>query len=452
MFSVLTRGQYLTFIGDLTSLVVALWGALFLRHVSLPSWESFTVHVTYFIPLFFVSFLVFVIVGLYDKRVVLFEKQLSALVIEAQVVNVVIAVLFFFFLPNTPIAPKTTLLIYLGVSVFFIVVWRLFILKALLRYKKNPQKMLVIGAGKSLNELLREIEINSHLNITPHTIIDLEKPDHVCSAQETLHKINASDISIAVILYGHPKLKQVSHSTLSKITENPQVSSMHFNSFYEYVFERIPLHAHYLLGDGQFFVTQNSVYMFAKRVIDIFGACIAGTLSVPVYPIVFLLILLEDGRPLFVSQQRVGKDGSLITIWKFRTMNGSDQGTDVLKSTLKVTKVGHFLRKTRIDELPQLWSVLKGDQSLVGPRPELPALVEQYMSQIPLYNARHSVKPGLSGWAQINHQQHPHHGVDLEETERKLSYDLFYVKNRSFLLDLEIGLRTIKTLILRVGR
>ena len=118
----------------------------------------------------------------------------------------------------------------------------------------------------------------------------------------------------------------------------------------------------------------------------------------------------------------------------------------------KVTVVGSFLRKARIDELPQLWNVLRGDISLIGPRPEFPEAVAKYSEEIPNYTIRHSVKPGLSGWAQIYHERHPHHGIDVLETANKLSYDLYYIKHRSFLLDMKIALRTIKVVITFAGR
>ena len=127
-----------------------------------------------------------------------------------------------------------------------------------------------------------------------------------------------------------------------------------------------------------------------------------------------------------------------------------EYGTDTKPA--QVTRVGAFLRKSRIDELPQLWNVLKGDLSLIGPRPELPELVKHYTEEIPYYNVRHLIKPGLSGWAQIYHDQHPHHAVATLETKHKLSYDLYYIKNRSFLLDLKIALRTLKTLVTFAGR
>ena len=116
-----------------------------------------------------------------------------------------------------------------------------------------------------------------------------------------------------------------------------------------------------------------------------------------------------------------------------------------------VTYVGNFLRRTRIDELPQLWNVLKGDISLIGPRPELPTLAKVYEQEIPYYNIRHLIKPGLSGWAQLYHTDPPKVVADSEKTRRKLSYDIFYIKNRSFMLDVKIALKTIKTLLSRSG-
>ena len=117
-----------------------------------------------------------------------------------------------------------------------------------------------------------------------------------------------------------------------------------------------------------------------------------------------------------------------------------------------VTKVGSFLRKTRIDELPQLWDVLMGQLSLIGPRPEFGDAVQKYASEIPYYNVRHIIKPGLSGWAQMYHQNHPHHGTDFKETQNKLSYDLYYVKNRSFMLDVKIAIKTLKVLVMVAGK
>ena len=171
------------------------------------------------------------------------------------------------------------------------------------------------------------------------------------------------------------------------------------------------------------------------------------------YPFVFIAIKYEDGGPIFTHQDRVGQNNRTIHLLKFRTMLFNDGGDWQSKGlTNKVTKVGHFLRKTRLDEFPQLWNVVKGDISLIGPRPEFPDAVKSYNEEVPFYNIRHIIKPGLSGWAQIYHEEHPHHGLDYLQTANKFSYDLYYIKNRSFLLDLKIILRTIKILASIAGR
>ena len=168
-------------------------------------------------------------------------------------------------------------------------------------------------------------------------------------------------------------------------------------------------------------------------------------------PIVALAIKIEDRGPLLYTTIRVGQYNQPITIYKLRTKNGVDSGAAALQSTLVDTKVGTFLRKTRIDELPQLINVLKGDLSFIGPRPEIPELVSAYANEIPYYNTRHLLKPGLSGWAQINNFDVPRGGVDVPRTIEKLSYDLFYLQRRSLLLDLHIALKTMAAIIMRTG-
>jgi len=184
---------------------------------------------------------------------------------------------------------------------------------------------------------------------------------------------------------------------------------------------------------------------------DIMIGFMLGVFSLALYPFVYLAIKLDDGGKVFILQRRVGRNNNTIKLLKFRTMDFDDEGKWETGAVNNVTRVGEFLRKTRVDELPQLWNVLGGSISLVGPRPEFPEPAHHYNKEIPYYNIRYLIKPGLSGWAQILHENHPHHGTDIEETTIKLSYDLYYVKNRSVTLDLQIALKTVKTLLSRSG-
>jgi lipopolysaccharide/colanic/teichoic acid biosynthesis glycosyltransferase len=182
---------------------------------------------------------------------------------------------------------------------------------------------------------------------------------------------------------------------------------------------------------------------------DIIAALVLGIISLIFYPFIIVALKVQDGGAIFYSQIRVGQYNRPMVMLKFRSMSGSDSGTEVLKSKLVVTPVGRILRSTRIDEVPQLWNVLKGEMSLIGPRPEFPALVAEYAKQIPYYNLRHLVKPGISGWAQLYHHTDPHHAADVAETRNKLSYDLYYLKHRSLLLDITIALKTVRRILMR---
>lgn len=187
-------------------------------------------------------------------------------------------------------------------------------------------------------------------------------------------------------------------------------------------------------------------YEKAKRIFDIFFASIFLIFSIPLWPIFSLLIFLEDGRPIFLKQKRVGKNGKIFSILKFRTMvkEAEKRGAVWAKEQdERVTRVGRFLRETHLDEIPQLINVLKGDLSLVGPRPERPEFVEILEKKIPFYFLRHIIKPGFTGWAQIKYG----YARSIEDSLEKFQYDLYYIKNRSLLLDLKILLQTFRLLI-----
>jgi lipopolysaccharide/colanic/teichoic acid biosynthesis glycosyltransferase len=175
----------------------------------------------------------------------------------------------------------------------------------------------------------------------------------------------------------------------------------------------------------------------------------------PIMLLTALAIYLDDGKKtgasVFYKQVRVGKEGELFSIFKFRSMgidaekNGAQWTT---KNDLRVTRVGGFIRKYRLDELPQLLNVIRGDMSFVGPRPERPEFVEQLNKAIPFYNQRHNVKPGLAGWAQLNYP----YGASVEDAMEKLKFDLYYVKHQSFTLDILVLARTVEVVLFGKGR
>jgi sugar transferase (PEP-CTERM system associated) len=193
--------------------------------------------------------------------------------------------------------------------------------------------------------------------------------------------------------------------------------------------------------------------MVTKRTFDIVASVCGLILASPLMLVSALLVKLESPRdPILYHQERVGLNGESFTIHKFRTMRADAEArTGPVWSKgdgdPRITAVGHFMRKTRLDEIPQLWNVLRGDMSLIGPRPERPAFVEQLTQQIPFYGQRHVVKPGVTGWAQVRYT----YGASVEDALEKMQYDLYYVKHMSLRFDIMIALETIKTVVLRRG-
>jgi exopolysaccharide biosynthesis polyprenyl glycosylphosphotransferase len=196
----------------------------------------------------------------------------------------------------------------------------------------------------------------------------------------------------------------------------------------------------------------SGLYELFKRMMDIAGGLVGLLIFIFIFPITALSIILESGFPIFYSQSRLGKGGSRFKIYKFRTMkqNAEADGEARLaaENDPRVTRVGNFLRRTRLDEMPQFLSVVGGEMSLVGPRAERPELVAEFQRQIPFYRARLLVKPGLTGWAQINYG----YVANVKETAVKLEFDLYYIKHRTLAMDFQIVLRTIGTVLRRTGR
>jgi exopolysaccharide biosynthesis polyprenyl glycosylphosphotransferase len=189
-----------------------------------------------------------------------------------------------------------------------------------------------------------------------------------------------------------------------------------------------------------------------KRVFDIFSSTVLLILCLPVMLLAAIAIKLESRGPVFYRQERVGLGGRSFMCIKFRSMRADAERDGVArwasKNDPRVTAVGSFLRKSRIDELPQLWSVLTGEMSLVGPRPERPSFVEQLKQNIPFYEIRHTVKPGITGWAQVRY----HYGASLDDARRKHQFDLYYVKNNSLFLDLIVLIETVSVIVFREGQ
>lgn len=226
-------------------------------------------------------------------------------------------------------------------------------------------------------------------------------------------------------------------------------------SFHEAHWRHVPTHTIDPLWPLQtgFQLTRISPYHYLKRLCDLIFSVILLLIFAPFFSLILLLIWMESGRPAIFRQSRVGREGRIFTAYKFRTMFMRDLNEDTTdlytrNDDPRVTRAGRWLRKLRLDELPQLWNVLKGDMSLIGPRAEWIRCAKQYEKRIPFYHFRHLVKPGITGWAQVNYP----YGESDEDTVEKLQYDLYYIRHYSLKLDAMILLKTVHTMLFGKGR
>jgi len=397
---------------------------------------------------------IILLIDLYDvHRSANWQKTLQGLTSSA--IIGLFLYLGIYFASENPL-PRVYVAIFLVLSYLLSLCWR-FIYIRIFTTKKFLRRVLVVGAGKAGQTILDTI---NKLDPIPFNLVGLidDNPTKlntmveghrvISSSDQLLQIIQSERISdIIVAISG-----EIKGSTFQTLLDSQQmgVDISRMPVVYEQLLGRVPiniLEADWILRS---FVDQfqvNRFYSFGKRTLDIVGG-IVGVLSlILILPFVGFAILLDGGRPIFYSQIRLGKRGEEFKIIKFRTMrnDAEENGKEILatEDDERATKIGLLLRKTHIDEIPQFINVLKGEMSLVGPRSERPSLVEHYMRRIQFYRARLLVKPGITGWAQVNFG----YAGTVEETIIKLEYDLYYIKHRKIILDLLTILRNPGTML-----
>ena len=291
-------------------------------------------------------------------------------------------------------------------------------------------KWFYIGSDKNLEILNQNISNSSYSRFIK--IKKLEK--------NNFHRINNSNI----IIDHEDKIGKPYNSLIDKNIENiKQISTI--EDWYEATFERIPVDLFTLENISQIKQksSRNNISNKVKRIGDILLSLLLLILLIPISLIVSILIWLEDRGPIIYKQKRVGLNGKIFNIYKFRSMNINAEVEGIkwaTKNDPRTTHIGKIIRKTRFDEIPQLFSVLKGEMSLIGPRPERPEIEKILKEKIRHYNLKYLIKPGLSGWAQVNYP----YGSSIEDSKFKLSFDIFYIKNKTVFLDFIIFLKTMR--------
>ena len=322
------------------------------------------------------------------------------------------------------------------------------------------ERLLVVGTEPAAVALARElfsrrqelgIDIVGFIDPDPSRLgAPVINPGVIGTVDDIPAIVRGRNVDRVVVSLGDARGKLPMDKLLEMKLEG--VSFDHLASIYEELTGKIAvenLRPSWLIFSSGF--RKSRLVRSTKRLIDVAAAIIGLTLAGPIMLAVAALVKLTSSGPALYMQRRVGQHGRLFMVFKFRSMRqDAEVGTGAVwarKNDDRVTPIGRFLRRTRLDELPQLWNVLTGDMSLVGPRPERPEFVQKLTEQIPFYGQRHVVRPGLTGWAQVRYT----YGSSTEDAMQKLQYDLYYIKNLSIALDLFIIVSTIKTVIMRKG-
>ena len=446
------RVSALLFIGDLVVFAASLWITLLIRYGAIPSEEVLSQHLPPFALLFVLWLLVFYLSGLYGKRIILSKTSLPNALLKTQIVNILIAALFFFLLPGTGIAPKTNLVIYLGVSLMLIFPWRLALFPRLSKPYAREKAMLIAEGPEAL-ELMREVNSNPRYHLE---FVVLRSPDEVAHAfDDCMAEAVREGATVLVVDTEHKEVRPLLPSFYDFCFSNGKRELVDFYAIYEDVFDRVPLS---LLSHDWFMrnVKETPVfYGVVRRGLDLVGGVLMGIITVVATPVVFFALRLEGKGPVFIGQDRIGEKGTKMRVYKFRSMSFNDSSSKewVGEGENRVTKVGAFLRQTSLDEFPQFINILKGELSLIGPRNDIEGLGKRLAESIPYYMVRYSVRPGITGWAQINQQYEQGHisPQSIEETKMRLAYDFYYIKYRSLGLDIVIALKTLKRMVFRIS-
>jgi exopolysaccharide biosynthesis polyprenyl glycosylphosphotransferase len=433
---------FLFFVADVAALYAGLFLTLFIRYGG-QFYEQFEdAHAIPFTIIFALWIIVFYIAGLYDLRRLQNNLEFLKTLFLCLGVNAALAAILFYLIPAFGIAPKTNLLIFIVIFAVIEIFWRRF-LNRMMAFGELPNKTLMIGDGPVAREVRNTIEGNPQLGYA----IKAEMDEKTAYASPQEIKAIAQREGVNLIIISH-KLK---HETALVAVLYELFASgiivMDLINFYELIMRKVPLSEIKETWFLENIAGNVRVYDSLKRAIEFLGALLIGIILLPFEIVIAILVALTSRGPVIYRQVRVGEKGKEFTLYKFRTMRVDAEKNGVqwaAKNDARTTVVGGILRASHLDELPQLWNLVRGDISFVGPRPERPEFVEQLAQRIPYYEARLFIKPGVTGWAQINHR------ADLTDADvmQKLQYDIYYLKNRSLVLDFTIILKTLKTIFI----
>ncbi|MEK9132421.1 MAG: sugar transferase [Patescibacteria group bacterium] len=411
-------------LGDMVCLLLGILAALLLRYGWPISQNALEIHRIPFAIIFAVWIFVFYVGGLYGLRRSKNQRGFFAMFFTVFAINAGIAILFFYFVQYFSITPKTVLFLDLGITLALLLAWRVIFNSYI---SLPPLKLAILGEGSEVDEIIADLE--------KHPQQGYKCVFHAKGyGQDLTHLLRNKGIDVVAVAVDYRNSPELQKALFECIPLHVQF--VDFVDFYEQRLQKIPL----AVIDRAWFLENlnepgKQFFSSIKRWVDIITSIMLGIVGALLTPFIALAILISYGRPIFYSQIRVGKFGESFRIYKFRSMKHEHS-----KETL--TFVGKILRGTHVDEIPQLWNIIKGEMSFVGPRPEQESIVADLKQNIPFYNERLLVRPGVTGWAQLFDPK-----AQASDALKKLQYDLFYIKHRSLLLDLEIVLKTLRILV-----
>ena len=382
--------------------------------------------------------------------------QISKSIILTTSVTVLLYLLTPFYTPVLPSNRFQIILFFFSILIS-LSIWR-YTYIIFLASNRFMKKVLFVGSSKDIDSLVNELaKFNPHYKVMGYVAVD-EQPNNTNVARILAENLDTfvSQNYISEIVVANVKNKLTSVNLYNKLLRllEKGIVIRKYNQVYENSTYRLPIH----FEDRELYKffpfsrsNQNKLYVYYTRFFDIVFSLVGLIGFFMLAPFLWIVNLFVNKGSFFYTQERVGKNGVPFTIYKMRTMvQNAEQNGAVFATTndSRITPFGKFLRKTRLDELPQFINVLKGDMAIIGPRPERPVFVDQIANAIPLYQTRHVIKPGLTGWAQVNYP----YGSNLEDSLMKLRYDLYYIKHRSLFLDINIVVKTMSTVLFFRGQ
>ncbi|MDD3711338.1 MAG: sugar transferase [Patescibacteria group bacterium] len=451
--------QFFLLLVDGLILILSLYIALTLRYIETPGPELWQNHLQFFGPVFVLWILIIYINSLYDFRKFINQGKLIEQATRSILLAFLITIIFFYLIPKSEISPKTNLIIFSAVFYVFFLLWRLGF--ALLNKKYLPTtNVAIIGYNEIIRRTIKMIKGNPQLGYDVKFILSeknnvlIDIAEHyevklVEDVNQLARAIKQYKINILIPEKDINEMKELQKTLFNLLPTG--INYCNLTKFYEEISGQIPLE---ILNKGWFLENLNLAnkknFERMKRLYDVFFAIILLTLTLPFWPFIILFIKMGSRGPVIFKQTRVGQNSKNFKFYKFRSMKiENNNQSPTTKNDTRITRFGKFMRQTRIDEIPQLINVLKGDMSFVGPRPERPELIKELIGNIPFYGVRNLIKPGITGWDQISGE---YHSPSIADTYKKLQYDLFYIKNRTVYLDISIILKTIKTALGKEGR